>query len=168
MNRAERPPPGAPKFAAPESWQPLPLPVGGMRKAAFQIGGEQAGAIVTVIDFPADAGPMIADPLENVNRWRREVGIAELAKEQLDETLETIDVGGHEGRYVRLIPDESAPAETQNNRATLAALVDSGDRIWFFKMTGTRDVVADQEDGFRNFLKSVEFATDDGAGNGDR
>jgi hypothetical protein len=159
-------PPGAPKFEAPDAWQPLPA--GGMRKAAFQIGGEKAGAVVTVIDFPADAGPMIADPLENVNRWRREVGMPELTKEQLGDTVETIEVGGQKSSYVRLIPDADKPAESQAARATLAALVHSGGRIWFFKLSGARDVVADQEDEFKSFLKSVEFAADAGAGDGNR
>jgi hypothetical protein len=156
----------APKFEVPETWQPLPA--GGMRKAAFQIGGEARGATVTVIDFPADAGPMIADPLQNINRWRREVGMAEIDQPQLKETVEAIQVDGHPASYVKLVPDATKVEESQADRATLAALVNSGDRIWFFKMNGNREIVAAQEDEFKSFLKSVRFATDNGARDGNK
>jgi hypothetical protein len=151
---------------APESWQPLAA--GGIRKAAFQIGSEQEGALVTVIDFPADAGPMIADPLQNVNRWRREVGMAEIEQAQLDETLEAIQIDGQPGSYVKLIPDAAKPEESPADRATLAALVKHGERIWFFKMTGNREIVAEQDDEFRKFLESVRFTADHGARDGNR
>ena len=37
------------------------------------------------------------------------------------------------------MPDASKPEESQVDRATLAAMVHDGDRIWFFKMIGDRD-----------------------------
>jgi hypothetical protein len=155
---------GAPNLEAPAEWRALAA--GGMRKAAFEMGEAGRSAIVTVIDFPADAGPMIADPLENVNRWRREVGMGEIDKAALEKTVESVEVDGQPGTYVRLIPDTAKAEESQIERATLAALVTSGRRIWFFKLTGDRATVANEEDHFKQFLKSVRFAPDGGAGDG--
>jgi hypothetical protein len=159
-------PVAAPKLEAPEDWQQQPA--AGMRKADYQIGDDEKGARVTVIDFPASAGPKIADPLENVNRWRSEVGMPPINKDQLEQTSENVEVDGHPAVYVKLIPDPAERQQSQPERATLGALVNAGERIWFFKMTGDRDVVDSQVDAFESFLKSARFVADRGAGDGDR
>jgi hypothetical protein len=165
-NQSPPPAAAAPKFKTPEGWQPLPA--GGFRKAAFQIGSEQEGALVTVIDFPADAGPMIADPLQNVNRWRQEVGMPPIDAAQLDENVEPVEIDGHPASYAKLIPEAANSEDSHAPRATLAALVDSGQRIWFFKMSGNREVVAEQQDEFKSFLDSVQFAAQQGGHDGNR
>jgi len=147
---------GIPKFDPPTHWQALPT--GGMRKAAFQVGDQQKGAVVTLIDFPTDAGPMISDPLQNVNRWRREVGLADIEQKQLKDSVEEIEIDGQPARYVRLIPDAANADESKADRATLGAMVTSGNRVWFIKMTGASDVVANQEGEFKNFVKTIRFA----------
>jgi hypothetical protein len=157
--------PNLPKFDVPKSWQQRP-PASAMRKAEFGIGDGPKTAVVTLIDFSTNAGPMIADPLENVNRWRGEVGFPATTKEALDQELEELEVGGQTATYVRLVPDESKPEQSQADRATLAAMIPSGDRIWFVKMTGSREVVAAQEDEFKSFLKSFRFPADGGANDG--
>jgi hypothetical protein len=152
--------PGVPKFEAPNSWRQLPA--SGMRKAVFSIGSEAEGGVVTIIDFPTDAGQMIADPLANVNRWRREVGLAEIDKDQLEGSMESIDVDGTAASYVRLTPDAAKPEESQAERATLAAMVTRDDKIWFIKLIGQRNVVLAEEENFKSFLKSIRFADSGG------
>jgi hypothetical protein len=67
---------------------------------------------------------------------------------------------------VKLVPDATKPEQSQADRATLAAMVTSGDRVWFVKMTGDRELVAAQEDEMKSFLKSFRFAADGGANDG--
>jgi hypothetical protein len=155
-----------PKFDAPKSWRPVPA--SGMRKAVFTIGSEEQGGIVTLIDFTTNAGLMIADPLSNVNRWRREVGLAEIEKDQLSDAMESIEIGGHPANYVRLIPDAAKPEESKTDRATLAAMATVGEQIWFIKLIGHRNLVIAEEENFKAFLKSMRFAADRGAPNGDK
>jgi hypothetical protein len=50
--------------------------------------------------------------------------------------------------------------------ATVAAMVQSGDQLWFIKLTGDRSVVSAQEPEFKKFLKSIQFASDRGATDG--
>jgi hypothetical protein len=157
---------GMPKFEAPKSWRSVPA--SGMRKAVFAIGDEQHGGLVTLIDFPTGAGAMIADPLSNVNRWRREVGLAEIQKDQLNEVTESIEIDGKPAKYVRLIPDSAKAEESQADRATLAAMVTAGKQVWFIKLIGHRDVVQSEEENFKSFLNSMRFAEDRGAPDGDK
>jgi hypothetical protein len=150
-------------FKAPKSW-PVSTP-DGLRKAMFPFKDGDREARVTVIDFPASAGPKIADPLENMNRWRGEVGLSELKKADFDEAVQSIQIGGEKGHYAEMVPDAPKEGESRMN-ATIAAMVSAGDVIWFFKLTGDRDLVLRERDSFNEFLKSVQFNPADGTGDG--
>jgi hypothetical protein len=45
-------------------------------------------------------------------------------------------------------------------------MVRSGDRIWFVKMKGDRELVAAQRDQFETFVKSFRFAAEGGENHG--
>jgi hypothetical protein len=156
---------GVPKFEAPKSWRPLPATE--FRKAQFAIGDAGDGAVVTLTDFSTNAGPLMTDPLANVNRWRGEVGLAKIKEDQLDDSAESIEIDGKPAKYVRLVPDTSKPEESKIEKATLAAMVTDGDKIWFIKLFGQRDTVVAEEENFKGFLKSMQFADGSGASNGD-
>jgi hypothetical protein len=153
-------------YHAPDTWHELPA--GGMRKASFGIGDQQQSALVTVIDFPAAAGPMMADPLANVNRWRGEVGLPPTTAEELANVTEPIEIDGQKATFVDAVPDASKQTESKADRGTLAAMLNTGDTVWFFKMTGDRDLIANERDRFKDFLKSVRIKAEGGAGDGNR
>ena len=44
----------------------------------------------------------------------------------------------------------------------------TGDQMWFIKLHGDRTVVTAQEDAFKTFLKSLRFAADGGATDGNK
>jgi hypothetical protein len=159
-------PTGVPKFEAPKSWRPVPA--SGFRKAQFAIGDAGDGAVVTLTDFSTNAGPLMTDPLANVNRWRGEVGLAKIEEDQLDESAESIEIDGKTAKYVRLIPDTSKPEESKIEKAALAAMVTNDNTIWFIKLFGQRDTVIAEEENFKTFLKSMRFAAGSGASNGDK
>jgi hypothetical protein len=139
----------------PEGWQSRPAL--GIRKAEFQIERGGQSAVVTAIDFPASAGPMMADPVANVNRWRSEVGMPPLSDEEVKTSIEPIEIDGVEATFVDAVPDASQPEQSQADRGTLAAMLARGEVIWFFKLTGDRDLVAAEREQFLSFLKSVRF-----------
>jgi hypothetical protein len=144
-----------PKFDVPDSWKEIePTPP---RRAAFAIVDGDSQALVTVTDFSADAGPSIADPLPNVNRWRQEIGLGPIQKEGLASATESVEIGGRPGTYVALLPDRAKQEESLTDKATLAAMVKVGDRIWFLKMSGSPELVATQQGEFKKFLQSVKF-----------
>lgn len=147
------------EYESPEGWQSLPA--SGIRKAALRVADGAREAMVTVIGFPAASGPMIADPLANVNRWRSEVGLEPLVADGLSAATEPIEIAGLQASYVEAIPAASKSQEPNADRGTLAAMATGGDVIWFFKITGDRDLVVAQRGQFKSFLKSVRFTARD-------
>jgi len=130
-----------------------------MRKAEFHIDDGGKTAVVTAIDFPADSPPMMSDPLANVKRWRGEVGLPPLSDDEVKKTMQPLEIDGAQAMSVDAVPDASQPDQSQAQRGTLAAMLTRGDTIWFFKLTGDRDLVASQREEFQTFLKSLRFAT---------
>ena len=143
------------EYESPPGWQSQPA--SGIRRAVFRVTDGSREAMVTVIDFPAGAGPMIADPLANVNRWRSEVGLEPLSADDLSAATEPIEIASLQASYVEAIPDASKSQESKADHGTLAAMATSGDVVWFFKITGDRELVVAQRDQFKTFLKSVRF-----------
>ena len=138
-----------------------------MRKAEFGIVDGTQEAVVTLSNFPASA-PNIAEPLANVNRWRTELGLGQITADALTGVTEEIEISGQPATLVRLVPDPEKPAESQATEATLAALVKTGDHVWFVKMRGPRSLVIAQEEQFKAFLKSITFPAAGGANHGNQ
>jgi hypothetical protein len=153
-----------PKFDVPESWQQRP-PASSMRKAEFVVAEGTQEAVVTLSNFPASA-PNIAEPLANVNRWRTELGLGQITADALDGVTEEIEIDGQPATLVRLVPDSQKPEESQATEATLAALIKTGDHVWFVKMKGPRSMVIAQEEPFKAFVKSIRFPAAGGANHG--
>ena len=112
-----------------------------MRKASFST---EQGAEITAFVFGAN--PEMSDPLGNINRWRREIGLSEITAEELD--VEEIDIHGSEATYVKLVGD----LET-----TLAAMVVRGRGVWFFKLRGPGKAVEADTEAFRAWLDTIEL-----------
>jgi hypothetical protein len=157
--------PGTPHFDVPDAWQELPAAP--PRRAAFRVTDGSQEALVTVIDFPAAAGPMIADPLPNLNRWRREVGLPEVAATDVDKDVATITIAGQPAKYFQVLPGDQ-PDQARIERATLAVMFPRGAQIWFIKMTGDVALITAQREQFRSFVGSLRFADDAGGNDGNQ
>lgn len=159
-------PSDVPKFTLAPSWKSVPAQ--GMRKAEFVVGEAPQEARVTMFEFPADAGPMISDPLNNINRWRGEIGLSALEKEGLAGATQPIEIDGQPATYAPMIPDTAKPEESKSKEATLAAILKTGNHVWFIKMRGELELVKKHQDEFKAFLKSLKFSHDKEAGNGNK
>ncbi len=151
-------------FDAPTGWQSRPA--AGMRKVDFLIDQDGKTAVMTAIDFPASAGPMMADPVANLNRWRREVGLVELSPADAAKAMQPLEIDGGEAMFMAILPDANQPGESEADHGTLAAMLRRGDTIWFFKVIGDAQVVAQERDNFESFLKSVRFTENGGTNDG--
>ena len=150
---------GQPKlqFKVPAGWQEVPP--GEIRLASFRVagaGGKQAE--VSVVPLPGPAG----SDLDNVNRWRGQVGLLPVAAEELSELAQTVEVARQEAPlYEQAGP---VPGSGETNRI-LAAVLRRGGIAWFFKMTGDDALVAQQKPEFLEFLKSLNLAAAAGSTN---
>jgi hypothetical protein len=134
----------------PADWQDAPP--GEMRVASYHVKGKDGKmADVSVIPLPGMAGRDI----DNVNRWRGQVGLAPVTEAELGKVAETVQVGGQEGKLYEMAGQNSGSGE--KNRI-LAAIVRRPDAAWFFKMVGDDALVAEQKPAFVEYLKSFSFA----------
>ena len=96
-------------------------------------------------------GPGAKDLLPNVNRWRRQMGLDKLTAEQLEESVESVEIDGQKGSYVRAIGDK---------KAILGVSLLRGDQVWFFKLTGPVDATQAERENFENVLKTIQFPSE--------
>jgi hypothetical protein len=144
------PPAAAPPGDGSLGWQ---LPVGwtlvpatsSMRYATFGItDADGAKAEMAITHFPGDVG----GDLENVNRWRQQVGLPAVDAAGLAALVSKLTAGP---KTISLI-DVTGP---QNRLA--AGLTRQGSDTWFFKLTGPDALVGAEKAKFTAFLESVRF-----------
>jgi hypothetical protein len=140
---AARPARGKPTYEIPPGWKELPPQ--GIRVASFEVREGEEKAEVTVIPLPGAVGGLLA----NVNRWRGEVGLPEIGKEELLKTVQPLRVAGSPAAYV----DLTGPA----GKRTLAVALPRPGQTWFFKMTGPADLVGRHKEAFEHFVASVRL-----------
>jgi hypothetical protein len=101
-------------------------------------------------------GTSFGELLDNINRWRAQVGLPPVAKVD-DQPTQRIQLAGRPAAYFDFI----GPGTPQrpNQRLLLVMSVLDND-VWFFKMIGPQDSVASEKPNFDNFLKSVQFVAE--------
>ena len=105
---------------------------------------------------------------DNVNRWWRQVNkfnknFKELDEKEIDAMLKDIPVAGLTGKYVDLQgprPEEKPgqPPKEFDNRTLGVILTTPDDEMWFFKLTGPDDLIEQQIENFKEFVKNFAFA----------
>jgi hypothetical protein len=126
-------------WTAPEHW--MPGPPSQMRVGSYTIpgaGGPNADLAITT--FPGDVGGDLA----NINRWRMGVGLPPLNNAEGVGT--PVSLGGVPGRWMHLEGTQAS---------MLIAWVKLGEASWFFRMTGSPAVIANEVQAFTQFLETV-------------
>jgi hypothetical protein len=137
------------QYKLPGDWQETPP--GEMRAASFRVAGKDGKqADVSVVPLPGLAG----SDLDNVNRWRGQVGLPGVSEAELAKLAQPVEVAGQSASLY-----EQAGANPGSGEKTriLAAITRRDGVAWFFKMTGDDDLVGQQKPAFIEFLKSVSF-----------
>jgi hypothetical protein len=135
------------KYKVPSGWQEVAP--GEMRAASFRASGEGGKqADVSVIPLPGMAG----GDLDNVNRWRGQVGLKAVPAEELAKLAQAVEID-HQPAQLYDQAGEN-PASGDKTRI-LAAITRKDGTAWFFKMTGEEALVAKQKAAFIEFLQSV-------------
>lgn len=128
------------RWKTPSTWKELPA--SGMRVGSFTITDGEKTADMAVLPFPGSIG----SELENVNRWRGEIGLQPVKAGEF--TSENVAVGSNAGKLY---------AFTGQKMSTLAAWLEKDGVHWFFKMRGDKEVVEKNKPALVEFLKSIEF-----------
>ena len=144
----------APKIGwqVPDGWQAKPAD--GMRLGSFGVtGSDGTVADVSVIPLAGDAGSVDS----NINRWRGQMGLAELGKDEAAKLGETVSIAGSDAR---LFDFAGTPSGKSKAGRMLVAMLERAGMNWFFKMQGDDALVAARRNEFIVFLKSVRFQAD--------
>jgi hypothetical protein len=143
---------GEPTWKLPSGWREVadPRPP---RKATLIVPGEPAPADLSVTVFPGDVGGLLA----NINRWRREVGLAEIDQSQIHDVSSHVNVEGQTSVSHVVFLESPTPPSGSPAPAILGAIVPGADHTWFFKLKGPVSVLEAESDRFRTFLSSVRL-----------
>jgi hypothetical protein len=99
--------------------------------------------------------------LDNVNRWRSQVGQPPVTEEEMAKLAQPVEIAGQPAQVFEQAgkmsqPMGNVPGSTGPTRI-LAAISRRDGVAWFFKMTGDDALVAQQKPAFVEFLKSLSF-----------
>ena len=140
------------KYEKPADWKELPAQPGGFRLAGFEVTEGSQRAEITIIPLGSQSGTL----LDNVNRWRGQIGLEATSEENMHRDLQYVEAAGQRCAYVDLLGPESASPR----RRMLGVIVPRGERTWYFKMVGPPELVGKQKPAFESFVKSVKFSGD--------
>ena len=129
-----------PTWTKPTSWEEKPATQ--MRLGNFSAGNGKAE--ITVMTFPGTVGGLLA----NVNRWREQSGLAAVNDSDLNKVTQQITISGKPATFVEAIGEK-------NSSLSVYHPVDQ--QTWFYKISGSSEVVKTEKAAFTAFLQSIEF-----------
>jgi hypothetical protein len=141
--------PGRPAWEIPSGWQETNATQ--MLLAKFAVTNQDGEAEVTVSSFPGEVGGLLA----NVNRWRGQVGLTPLTRDDLDKSVSRLDVLGGTATLV----DVSGRAAARGGKETrlVGVVWPRAGQTWFYKLTGDPAAAGREKDAFVKFVQSVRF-----------
>ena len=129
-----------PNWRVPEQWRELPA--GQMQFAKFAVperGGAKAEVFVSV--FPNDTG----GSLMNVNRWRKQIGLADVQQGELSQLVSPLDPAQPEAILVDM---------TNSSKRLIGAIVPRHGQYWFYKLHGDSAAVTPEKEAFVAFART--------------
>ena len=130
--------------APPENWD-LATPFG-PEKARYTISEGLIGSVnISMTVLQGDGGGM----LENVNRWRGQLGLEPVEGKDLGKMLKPVEALGSEARLVNLT---GTSKRSQLEERLIGVIAPQGELTWFYKLMGTPDLVEKSQEGFLRYL----------------
>ncbi|MEX2672933.1 MAG: hypothetical protein WD294_12585 [Phycisphaeraceae bacterium] len=131
------------ELTTPEGWQRVEQSAS-IVYATYEVGSGDRSAMVAVTPLHGDGGGMLA----NVNMWRSQLGLDAVA-DASEQPTETLTVDGREATFIAM--------EGENELSLLVAIVPTGERTWFFRLSGPRAAVREQRETFEQFVTEARF-----------
>lgn len=128
----------------PEGWRVAQA--NAMQLAAYEVGDKDRNVVISV----SIAGGNL---VQNLNRWREQVGLGELDADALAEAAHPVKVDGADGIEVEFV----GPADAEKPKSVVGVIVDVQGRQWFIKLIGIPELVAQEKSHFEEFVKSIRF-----------
>ncbi|MHB1425046.1 MAG: hypothetical protein ACYC3I_17885 [Gemmataceae bacterium] len=144
------------KHQTPDGWEARPpLDKQGIHiPLVFRIRANGEEAEMTAMSLPGAGGGLEM----NVNRWRRQVGLAPLSEAQISREARILKVGDRQAVYV----DLSGPG-AESAKRILGVLLPEGKETWFFTLKGPPQLVGKEQARFEAFITSLRGDRETGA-----
>lgn len=137
-------------WTVPAGWEEKPA--SGMRVASYAVKRPDGrSADISVVAMGGGAG----GELENVNRWRNQIGLDPVTEADLA-ALRSIIPAGNRQVVMYELDGKKAVLDDKYAARTLAAILPAGEMTVFFKITGENALVAEQKPQFLAWIKSVD------------
>ena len=117
----------------------------GPEKARFTITDTNGTASVTMTVLQGDGGGL----LENVNRWRGQMGLDKLEEKTLPDFVKPVKGLSKEARMIDIT---GISQRTQIESRLVGVIVTSKELTWFYKLMGSPPVVEKAKEGFLDYL----------------
>jgi hypothetical protein len=117
--------------------------------AAFQVGRDGKSLEVTLTRLGPSAGSL----LDNVNRWRSQVALAPMSADELRSSVRSLKVAGQDCDYVHI----DAPHAPDGPQTVLVVVIARDDQTLFAKLMGDRELAAEEQARFEQFVSSIQF-----------
>jgi hypothetical protein len=117
----------------------------GPEKARFTITDTNGTASVTMTVLQGDGGGL----LENVNRWRGQLGLEKLEEENLADAVKPVKGLSKEARMIDIT---GISQRTQVESRLVGVIVSDNELTWFYKLMGSPPVVEEAKVGFLEYL----------------
>ena len=127
----------------PQDW--TAIAAGQFAKNKWTFGEEGKTVEFSVTSFPGKGGTL----LQNVNRWRGQVGLAKQTEEELQESLNTLATPVGEMKIVELYPEDKL------NKGMFVAILYLPDEVWFFKAYGNQETLAAKTQELQTWLQNL-------------
>ena len=119
-----------------------------MRRASFAVPmRDEPEADLSISALGGVAGGLPA----NINRWRAQLGLPELAPDEVTGSTESISADGLAFTFVDLAGQSGDTAVRM-----LAGIANYEGQTWFFKLTGPDQGVAAEKAAFIAFLRTIK------------
>lgn len=139
---------GQPQWTVPADWKEV---AGGQFLVGKFIitGSGTAQAAVNVSASAGEGGGFAA----NVNRWRRQIGLAEAAEADIRQQSTQMDLAEGKGTAIEISGTD--PASGQPTRV-IGIMVPRPGQTFFYKLAGEANLVSAQRDNFIKFVQSAK------------
>ena len=137
---------GQPNWQVPAGWQEVSG--GQFLVAKFMLTGE--GGATAAVNVSMSAGGLAA----NVNRWRGQLGLAPLSEDDVNKSLNVIDVRGGKASLVDI---SGTDTQTGKPARLVGVIVSQAGQTWFYKLMGDAKVVESQKAAFTQFVQGVKY-----------
>ncbi len=107
----------------------------------------------TEVEAVVTVTPAGGAALDNLNRWRDQLQLPKLAKDEMEKQIRHLQILGEKADYV----DFANPELKKARNRFLGVLLPHQKQTWVIKMAGADELVGEQKQAFETFVKSIRL-----------